>query len=58
MPPVRPLRSRIEINTREHFALLGYQRRQLEIANPWFSSSAGITTFGFDELLAEQGFST
>ena len=51
IPPVRPLRLKIEINTREHFAILGYHARQLTVDNPWFAASAEITTFQLDELL-------
>jgi predicted nucleotidyltransferase component of viral defense system len=49
--PVRPLRLKIEINTREHFALLGFQRRRLAADNPWFSGTAEVTTYELDELL-------
>jgi predicted nucleotidyltransferase component of viral defense system len=49
--PVRPLRLKIEINTREHFALLGFQRRRLSVENPWFSGTAEVTTYELDELL-------
>jgi predicted nucleotidyltransferase component of viral defense system len=51
IPPVRPLRLKIEINTREHFAILGYHACQLTVNNPWFAASAEITTFQLDELL-------
>jgi len=52
IPPLRPLRLKIEINTREHFALLGYHRRALAAENPWFTGKTEITTFALDELLA------
>ncbi|MBI1901770.1 MAG: nucleotidyl transferase AbiEii/AbiGii toxin family protein [Planctomycetia bacterium] len=51
IPPVRPLRLKIEINTREHFAALGYERRRLGAQNPWFTGESEIVTFGVDELL-------
>lgn len=50
--PVTPRRLKIEINTREHFAVHGTTSRRLEISNPWFTGSADITTYGFSELLA------
>lgn len=49
--PVRPLRLKIEINTREHFAVLGWQHRQLVVENPWFNGRAEVTTYELDELL-------
>jgi len=52
IPPIRPLRLKIEINTREHFALLGYSRLRCEVANPWFTGQADVQTFELDELLA------
>ncbi len=50
--PVRPLRLKIEINTREHFTVLGLQHRQVLASNPWFKGNADVTTFVLDELLA------
>ena len=49
--PVRPLRLKIEINTREHFTVLGFHRRSLAVANPWFTGAAEVTTYELDELL-------
>jgi len=49
--PVRPLRLKIEINTREHFTVLGFHRRSFAVANPWFTGTAEVTTYELDELL-------
>lgn len=49
--PVRSLRLKIEINTREHFTVLGYQRRRIDVANPWFTGNAEVVTYELDELL-------
>ncbi len=49
-PPLR-LRLKVEINSREHFALLGYTATPFQVSSRWFSGSAGITTFELDELL-------
>ena len=51
IPPVRPLRLKIEINTREHFTILGFASRRTTAENPWYSGSADVTTFEVDELL-------
>ena len=51
IPPVRPLRSKIESNTREHFSVLGFRRQALTIDNPWFSGSAVLSTYELNELM-------
>lgn len=51
IPPIRPLRLKIEINTREHFTVLGLAGHQLKIANPWFTGAAELKTYQLDELL-------
>ena len=51
IPPVRPLRLKIEINAREHFTVLGYTRRRCTADNPWFAGSSDVTTYELDELL-------
>ena len=52
MLPVRSLRLKIEINTREHIAVLGMHSREFSVDNPWFSKQAEITVYEFEELLA------
>jgi len=52
IPPTQPLRLKIEINTREHFSVLGYQRRPFRLASPWFTGTADIVTYQPDELCA------
>ena len=49
-PPLK-LRLKVEINTREHFTELGVRRVPFEVANPWFSGSAEVSTYAIDELL-------
>ena len=49
--PVRPLRLKIEINTREHFAVLGHHRKKFSVANPWFTGEAAVTTYKLNELM-------
>lgn len=51
LPPVRPLRLKIEINTREHFAVLGYHQRPFVVTNPWFAGKTVVTTYLLDELM-------
>ncbi len=49
--PMRPLRLKIEINTREHFTVMGFHRLKMNVRNPWFSGSADVTSYQVDELL-------
>lgn len=49
--PVVQMRVKIEINTREHFAVHGYATQGVEVANPWFSGHADVETFSLPELL-------
>lgn len=49
-PPIR-LRLKIEINTREHFSILGWKEFPYEIHSRWFTGTAQITTYSLNELL-------
>lgn len=49
--PVVQAKVKVEINTREHFAVHGITARTLEVVNPWFSGSAEISTYPLNELL-------
>lgn len=46
-----PLRLKIEINTREHFTVTGYQSSRFTIENPWFTGDCQVTTYSLNELL-------
>ena len=50
MPPL-PLRLKIEINTREHFSVLGLEECLFTVESRWFSGSAPIQTYQIDELI-------
>jgi len=52
IPPVTPLRLKLEINTREHFAVYGPVVRGFRVRSPWFSGSAEVRTYTMDELLS------
>ena len=52
IPPVRRLRLKVEIHTREHFSVYGHALRPLAAASRWFTGQADIRTFHLDELLA------
>ncbi len=49
--PVTPLRLKVEINTREHFSVLGLRRTRFQVDSPWHSGAAGVLTYELEELL-------
>ncbi len=49
--PITPLRLKVEINTREHFSVLGYSKQSFSVENSWFSGNANITSYKIEELL-------
>jgi predicted nucleotidyltransferase component of viral defense system len=51
IPPVTPLRLKVEINTREHFAVCGFVKRRFEVSSPWFTGAAELSTYSLEELL-------
>ncbi len=50
-PPL-PLRLKVEINSREHFAVYGLIQRPFSVTSRWFEGEAKITTYTLDELMA------
>jgi len=50
--PVVNMRLKVEINTREHFNVLGINRVPFVVENPWFQGTADVATYAVDELLA------
>jgi predicted nucleotidyltransferase component of viral defense system len=51
IPPIIPIRLKVEINTREHFNVLGLARYDFSVENQWFSGSCKATTYHLEELL-------
>lgn len=49
-PPPR-MRVKIEINTREHFNVLGLLKEPFSVDNPWFQGSTEITAYQPEEIL-------
>lgn len=52
IPPVTPLRLKVEVNTREHFTVFGLVRQRLAVDNPWFAGEAVLLTYSLEELLS------
>lgn len=51
VPPVEPLRLKVEINCFEHFNVLGLQKIPFEVQNNWFYGRCDVTTYTLDELV-------
>jgi predicted nucleotidyltransferase component of viral defense system len=51
IPPVIPIRLKVEINTREHFNVLGLIKYDFAVKNQWFTGDCKITTYHLEELL-------
>lgn len=51
IPPVMPIRLKVEINCVEHFDVLGLVKVPFAVSNPWFSGECEITTYRLEELL-------
>ena len=49
--PVVQIRLKVEINCFEHFNVLGLKKVPFSMENSWFTGSAELTTYHFEELL-------
>ncbi len=50
IPPVIPLKLKIEINCREHFSVMGYKNVQFSVNNDWFSKEVSLITYHLSEM--------
>lgn len=50
-PPTIDLRLKIEINTREHFSVLGLKQIPFQMSNSWFTGQCELTCYELEELL-------
>jgi predicted nucleotidyltransferase component of viral defense system len=50
--PVINTRLKLEINSREHFSVFGWNRVNHNLTNSWFSGSTEIVSYELEELLA------
>jgi predicted nucleotidyltransferase component of viral defense system len=46
-----PLRLKVEINSREHFTVQGYEEIPFSMTSRWYTGRTTITSYGRDELL-------
>ena len=50
-PPIVPLRLKIETNCREHFSVLGWEKKLFEVKSSWFNGKCNLITYQLEELL-------
>ncbi len=50
-PPIVSLRLKIEINCREHFADLGWEKKPFKVESSWFNGECILITYQLEELL-------
>lgn len=51
VPPVQPIRLKIEINCMEHFNVLGLEKVPFEVDSAWFNGGCELVTYSLDELV-------
>jgi predicted nucleotidyltransferase component of viral defense system len=51
IPPIIPIRLKVEINTREHFSVLGLIHHEFRVNSTWYSDTCKVTTYQLEELL-------
>jgi predicted nucleotidyltransferase component of viral defense system len=51
IPPIIPIKIKIEINTREHFTVFGVNKKLFKSDSRWFSGECSIPTYSIEELL-------
>lgn len=44
-----PMKLKVEINSREHFSVLGLERRRFDVSSRWFSGGASILTYKLND---------
>jgi predicted nucleotidyltransferase component of viral defense system len=52
--PVINMRLKVEINTREHFTVLGMKQMDFKVANGWFTGECKLNTYELEELFGSK----
>lgn len=50
-PPVQIMKLKVETNCREHFSVLGWEKKSFSVQSDWFQGECHITTYALEELL-------
>lgn len=50
-PPIQKLKLKVETNCREHFSILGWEKKPFLVNSEWFKGDCNLTTYTLEELL-------
>ncbi|MFM8433603.1 MAG: nucleotidyl transferase AbiEii/AbiGii toxin family protein [Bacteroidota bacterium] len=50
-PPVQMMKLKVETNCREHFSVLGWDKKHFSVQSDWFHGECHLTTYSLEELL-------
>jgi len=50
-PPIQILKLKVETNCREHFSVLGWEKKEFEVQSSYFNGKCDLTTYKLEELL-------
>jgi predicted nucleotidyltransferase component of viral defense system len=51
IPPVNPLKLKVETNCREHLIIKGWEKKKFLVNSDWYKGDCEITTYKLEELL-------
>ena len=51
IPPIQPIKLKVETNCREHFSVFGLKKINYNVDSSWFQGECKITTYKIEELL-------
>ena len=51
LAPIEPMRLKVEVNTFEHFTVLGYASVPFEMQSNWYAGSCALKTYSLNELM-------
>lgn len=51
-PPIQKLKLKVETNCREHFSILGWEKKPFSVNSEWFKGNCNLTTYSLEELLS------
>lgn len=52
--PIQRMKLKIEINCREHFSVLGWEKKAFTVNSEWFNGECNLTTYPLEELLGSK----
>lgn len=50
-PPIQKMKLKIETNCREHFSVLGWEKKPFSVSSEWFKGECNLTTYTLEVML-------